>query len=208
MERAPLVRHAGPIVLVAGAYLVVTHLTLLLVLTLDEVPSLTAHPVYRIASVAYAAAIAGLLIALYAAYARQAQETGSFGLVALFAATLGTFTLGADMWFEGFAAPWLIEVVPGMLDLEKTTIWVIGYFSSYVLFAVGWGLFGLASLRARVFPLPISVAITVGGLIGFLGAAPPYGAALGLALVGLGVWLIKAERAAGTTNSPATALAA
>ena len=208
MEASPLVRHAGPIVLIAGAYLVVADVTLLLVLTMDELPALTAHPVYRVASVAYAAAFVGLLMALFAAYARQAREAGRFGFVALFAATLGTFTLGADMWFEGFAVPWLIEVVPRLLDLEKTNIWVIGYFSSFVLFAVGWVLFGLASLGARVFPLTISVAITVGGLIGFLAGAPPYGAALGLALVGLGGWLIKADRAVGTRNSPATTVAA
>jgi hypothetical protein len=207
MEASPLVRHAGPIVLIAGAYLVVAHVTLRLVLTVDELPVLTAHPGYRVASVAYAAAFAGLLMALFAAYARQAREAGRFGLVALFAATLGTFTLGADMWFEGFAAPWLIEVVPRMLDLEKTTLWVIGYFSSYLLFAMGWALFGLASLRARVFPLPISVAITIGGLIGFLAATPPYGAALGLALVGLGGWLIKAERRIGATKRLGTVLA-
>ena len=75
------------------------------------------------------------------------------------------------------------------------------------LFAVGWVLFGLASLRARVFPVLISIAIIVGGLVGFLAAAPPYGVALGLALVGLGAWLMRAEPSVGATNSRATVLA-
>ena len=105
------------------------------------------------------------------------------------------------MWFEGFATPWLVEVLPQVLTAQKTTIWVIGFFSSYVLFALGWLLFGLASLRARVFPVAISVAIAVGGLVGFLAAAPPYGIPLGLALVWLGGWLMR--RSSGPRADPA-----
>jgi hypothetical protein len=162
-------------------------------------------PLFQVVSVAYAAAFAGLLIALFAAYERQAREAGRFGLAALFAAIVGTFTLGADMWFEAFATPWLAEVVPQILTAERKGIWVIGYFSSYVLFALGWGMFGLASLRARVFPVRISVALVVGGLIGFLAASPPWGVPLGLALMWLGGWLIKTTRAAPTV--PASAMA-
>jgi hypothetical protein len=86
--------------LVAGTYLVITHLVLLFVVNRGDVRSMVADPLYQVASVAYAAAFAGLLIALFAAYARQALEAGTFGLAALFAAIVGTFTLGADMWFE------------------------------------------------------------------------------------------------------------
>jgi hypothetical protein len=205
MHGTPLSRHAGPIILIAGVYMVVPHVTLLFVLSRRTLPALAADPLFRAVSVAYAAAFAGLLLALFAAYVRQAREAGRFGFIALFVAILGTFTLGADMWFEGFASPWLLEVSPQVLTAEKTTIWVTGYLSSYVLFALGWALFGLASLRARVFPLPISVALTIGGLIGFLAAAPPWGAALGLALTWLGGWLIKAERTLVTIPEPATA---
>lgn len=201
--RTPLSRHAGPIVLIVGAYVVIAHLALLVVINRGgPVVAMTGEPVFRVVSVAYAAAFAGLLIALFAAYDQQAREAGTFGLVALFAAIVGTFALGADMWFEGFATPWLIEVVPQLSTAEKTTIWVIGYFSSYVLFALGWLLFALASLRARVFPVAISVAIAVGGLIGFLAAAPPWAVPLGLALIWLGGWLIKTQRGGGTLADP------
>ena len=60
-------------------------------------------------------------------------------------------------------------------------------------------LFGLASLRARVFPRLISLAIVVAGIIGFLAAKPPYGVALGLALLSLGIWMVRTRRAAATT---------
>ena len=55
------------------------------------------------------------------------------------------------------------------------------WFVSVVLFSLGWMLFGLASLRARVFPRALSVAVVIGGLIGFQAAMPPWGVALGLA---------------------------
>jgi hypothetical protein len=206
MHGTPLSRHAGPIVLVAGAFFAITHLALLFVVNRGDVRTMVADPLYQVVSVAYAAAFAGLLIALFAAYARQAREAGTFGLAALFAAIVGTFTLGADMWFEAFATPWLAEVVPQILTAERKGIWVIGYFSSYVLFALGWGMFGLPSLRARVFPVRISVALVVGGLIGFLAAAPPWGVPLGLALMWLGGWLIKTARADATTTDSAMAV--
>ncbi len=150
--------------LIAGAYIVITHLALFVVVNRgDPVAVMVSEPVFRIVSVAYAAAFAGLLIALFAAYEQQARE-GTFGLVALFAAILGTFTLGADMWFEGFATPWLVEVLPQVLTAQKTTIWVIGFFSSYVLFALGWLLFGLASLQTSpsrdVFTVEIHAGLT------------------------------------------------
>jgi hypothetical protein len=52
-------------------------------------------------------------------------------------------------------------------------------------------LFGLASLRARVFPRLISVAIMVGGAVGFLALLPPFGIPLGLAMIALGTWMVR-----------------
>src|SRR5918912_76598 len=132
MHATPLSRHAGPIILTAGIYIVVTHVALLFVESRGELPALAADPFFRGVSLAYAAAFAGLLLALFAAYVRQARMAGRFGLIALFGAILGTFALGADMWFEGFASPWLLEVSPQVLTAERSTFWVTGYLSSYI----------------------------------------------------------------------------
>jgi hypothetical protein len=205
MHGTPLSRHAGPIVLVAGAFFVITQLARLSVANRGDLRAQVTNPLFQVASVATVAAFAGLLIALFAAYERQAREAGTFGLAALFAAIVGTLTLGANVWFEAFATPWLVEVAPQIVTAKPQGIWVIGYVSSYILFALGWVMFGLASLRARVFPVRISVALVVGGLIGFLAALPPWGVPLGLALMWLGGWLIKTARAGATT--PASAIA-
>jgi hypothetical protein len=112
--------------------------------------------------------------------------------------------LGANMWFEGVAVPWIADVVPQVLTAEKTTFWKVSYLSSYILFSIGWVLFGFASLRAGVFPRLISVAIVIGGIVGFLAARPPYGVPLGLALLSLGIWISRTRRAADTAAQPIT----
>jgi hypothetical protein len=202
-SESALSRYAGPIVLIVGAYLTVTHLALEFVFVSFSDPAvMVADPLYRVVNLAYAAAFSGLAIAACAAYDRQAREAGTFGLVALCAAIIGTVNLGADMWFEGFAVPWLAGEVPQILTAEKTLFWQVGYLSSYILFSIGWVLFGFASLRAGVFPRFISLAIVAGGLIGFLAARPPYGVALGLALLSLGIWMIRTRSAANTTAQP------
>jgi hypothetical protein len=205
MSESALSRYAGPIVLIVGAYLAVIHLVLEFVfIRFSDLAVMLADPTFRVANLAYAAAFSGLAIAACAAYDKQAREAGRFGLVALCAAIIGTVNLGANMWFEGFAVPWLAGEVPQILTAEKTLFWQVGYYSSYLLFAIGWVLFGLASLRARVFPRLISLAIVVGGAIGFLAARPPYGVALGLALLSLGIWMVRTRSAANTPSQPIT----
>jgi hypothetical protein len=205
MPESALSRYAGPIVLIVGAYLAVIHLALqFVIIRFTDLAEMEADPTFRGVNLAYAAAFSGLAIAACAAYDRQARAAGTFGLVGLCAAIIGTVNLGANMWFEGFAVPWLAGEVPQILTIEKTLFWQFGYYSSYLLFAIGWVLFGLASLRARVFPRLISLAIVAGGIIGFLAARPPYGVPLGLALLSLGIWMVRTQRAANTSARPTT----
>jgi len=59
-------------------------------------------------------------------------------------------TQGGNMWFDGFAGPWLAEVAPQAIDSEKTITLVVGAFTAYLLFALGWMLLGVTLLRARI----------------------------------------------------------
>jgi hypothetical protein len=79
---------------------------------------------------------------------------------------------------------------------RKTPILQIGGLSSYVLFALGWVLYGLATLRAKALPVALSVALVVGGLLGYNSGLPPYGTPIGLAVAALGGWLVHQDRAA------------
>jgi hypothetical protein len=85
-------------------------------------------------------------------------------------------------------------VAPAALDEDPTTLIAIGAISSYLLFAVGWALFGIANYRARIFPAAICVAIVIGGLIGFRALLSPTGIPLALAVGWMGVWMIRTTR--------------
>ncbi len=183
-------RLAGSIVLITGLLLVVAQV--LLVLSYDAADRVaTLHdPMYLAGGIVYFVAFGGLLISLSAAYRRQEQEAGLFGLIGFAAATIGTMFMGGDLWFETFAVPWLGDVAPEAFD-QVGGLLMVGGFTSYVLFAAGWALFGLASLRARVFPMAISMVIIAGGIIGFQALIPPFGLPLAVAVTSLGVWMTR-----------------
>jgi hypothetical protein len=98
------------------------------------------------------------------------------------------------MWFDGFAVPWLAEVLPQVFTAPKTLSLQIGGLLSYVLFPLGWVLYGLAALRARAIPVGLSLALVVGGVLGYHSGLPPYGTPIGLAVAALGCWLIHRDR--------------
>jgi uncharacterized membrane protein len=68
---------------------------------------------------------------------------------------------------------------------------VIGGFSSYVLFALGWVVFGVAGWRSHMFPLWTGALFVVAGLLGFNAGLPPYGMPIGLVMATLGWWIIR-----------------
>jgi hypothetical protein len=184
-----LARLAGPASLVAGSMIAVSQLALLLLPRPADAETLTSTT-YIVCMIVYVVAFWVLMIALIGAYLRQASRAGTFGLVAFCAAVIGTMDMAANMWFDGFVGPWLADVMPAVLDAPRNGTLVIGGFSSYVLMALGWVLFGLASFRAEVFPRLVSAGLIVAGLLSFR-ALPPFTIALGLAVAALGVWLVR-----------------
>jgi len=197
--RLPLSSHAGALTVATGAYLALTHLALLFVLDRSDLEGTVGNPVYKVISVAYAAAFPVLIITAFALYELHARRAGTWGIVGICGAVVGTFAMGADMWFEGFAVPWIVDVAPEILDADKSGGWTVGYLSAFVLFAAGWVLFGFAGLRGGVLPRAPSIGIMGAGLIGFMAASPPYAVPLGLALVWMGLRLTRqpARRSAG-----------
>jgi hypothetical protein len=203
MSESPLSRYAGPIAVIAGGLFAVVHVGQFLVMDRSDLVAMMTDPVFLVFNAAYAITFPLLLIALVALYWRQASEAGLFGAVAFCTAATGIVALAGDMWFEGFAVPSLAQVTPEVLgppasDSLLRAAWLV----SVILFSLGWILFGLASLRARVFPRALSVAVAVAGLIGFQAAMPPWGVALGLAVAAVGVWLIRHDRMARQVLTP------
>jgi hypothetical protein len=205
MFESPLSRHAGPIAIIAGGLLAVTHVGQFLFFDPTNLVATEADRGFQFFSAAYAIAFPMLLIALVALYFRQAVQAGRFGAVAFCIALIGTVGLAGDEYYEGFAAPWLVGVAPVLVEVEHGTVLVAAWFVSVVLFALGWALFGLASYRTRAFPRVLCVTLMIGGLLGYFAAQPPWGLALGLAVAAVGVWLVRNDRVAREVQATADA---
>jgi hypothetical protein len=85
-------------------------------------------------------------------------------------------------------AGWLSIMAGALFLIAQTVMWT---FDQEGNLEAGWTLFGIASVRARVFPLPIAIAIIIGGIVGYKALLAPGGIPLGTALVLLGIWIVK-----------------
>jgi hypothetical protein len=194
-SRSSVARLAGPLALAAGVLIIVAQLVMLPFDPKDHVAT-SQSPAFQIGGVVYMAGFVTLMLALVGAYAWQARRAGGFGLFAFGTAVVGTMMLAGDLWFETFAVPSIADgpTATRVLEADPSVLLGLGAISSYVLFAAGWALFGIASYRARVFPRTIAVALVVGGVIGFQALLSPFAIPLAVAVTALGIWMIHTTR--------------
>jgi hypothetical protein len=196
MSETPLSRIAAPIAIVAGVLVVATRLVIFLTVPAEIGPlkDYVLTDTHGINSVASILAFALLVLALVAIYDMEARPAGTLGVIGLSAAIVGTVFMAGDWWYEAFAVPRIAEVAPQVIDTFVGGRLLIGGLSSFVLFGIGWLLFGAASLRAHVFPGAMSAGILVGGLLSGIPIGVAYlsgGIVLGLAIASLGVWMMR-----------------
>lgn len=194
MSSQPISRIAGPVALGTGVLLLIQQLVMSSFIDQTRIEATMASPLYVPSAIVYFIAFCALLVSLVAVYSWESDVAGRFGLFGFLAALVGTMFLTGDLWFEAFAVPWLGDVAPAALHAAGGTL-MIGAFAGYILFAAGWVLFGLASLRAGVFPRVISAALMIGGLIGFQAALPPFAIPLAVAVAWLGAWMVRSSAA-------------
>ena len=187
----PLAHHAGIIAIAAGALFAGAQLLAFATMDRSDLAGRLAGAPYRASAVTLLVAFAALAIAAVALYERQAAQAGKLGAAGVCAALVGTFFLGGDYWFESFAVPWYAVVLPEILRIPGAGWLAVGGTTSYVLFSTGWVLFAISSIRANVIPRLPCVALVLGGVVGFYAALPPYGAVLGLALVWVGLGVVR-----------------
>jgi hypothetical protein len=135
------------------------------------------------------------LLALMGFYGREIEEAGRLGLAAFIIASLGMVMNIGFLWGGAFIVPALTSAAPEFLNQVETappTSVAIGFISTFVLFALGWLLFAVASLRARVLPaIPLWILI-LGAILGFISRIVGLGIPnllFGLSLAWLGWWL-------------------
>jgi len=134
-----------------------------------------------------------LLLALTGLHARQASAAGRLGLVGYVAASLGTLLVAGDWWYEGFIGPVLLEQAPELLATAVSGSILIGAALTFGIFAAGWVTFGLASVRAGVFPRPATLLLTISGVAGILALISPFQVPLALTVGWMGLWLVRSD---------------
>lgn len=135
-----------------------------------------------------------IILGLIGLYARQVEQSGSLGLIAFLVAFTGSVMVSGIDWGSAFMAPWLAETAPsGLLDAEPTGLFGAGILLTYLLFVLGWLLFGLVSLQAQVLPRGSAVLLMVGAILFLVMAFVEFGFeavvfGAGVAWMGYALW--------------------
>jgi len=145
-----------------------------------------------------------LLLGIVGLYARQIQESGLLGLigfVVIFASTASIFSI---TYFQSFIEPAEAANVPefaeALISGQIPTPVLVILPLTFLLFPLGWILFGVGSFRANVLPRWAFIATAVGAILITLSEEmspvllPIGGVALGAGLVWMGSGLWSARR--------------
>jgi hypothetical protein len=114
---------------------------------------------------AYIVAAVLIGLGLVGLYAHQAEEAGTLGLIAFVMTFTGGMMAAGSSWSEAFFGAWLAGAAPELLEADPSGALAAGVILSYVLFALGWLLFGLASLRAGVLPRVAAALLMIGAIM-------------------------------------------
>jgi hypothetical protein len=186
MSYPGLIRWSGLVAMVAGVLLLTAELLELLPV-FDDVPfsELALTGIFTFQLTLYLVGLILLAVGLVGLYAHQAETAGPLGLVSFLIAFAGTVVFTGFFWANIFVAPALAVGAPDFLDSGGR---FPGLHLSLIIYAVGWVLFGLASLKARVYPLAPVVAVIIGAAVDLFGA-PLSGVVIYPAIVWLGLSL-------------------
>jgi hypothetical protein len=189
MARKTVVR-VGAVACVGAALLAVTALVgFIAVVGSDPIADAARGAAFYIpASAAFGSAIL-LGIGLVGLYLHQEERFGALGAVGFVLALLGSIAAAGGQWTYVFVVPHFAPVVPEMIN-ESTGSVLAGFVLSYAILALGWVLFGLATLRASVFPRWASLLVIAGAAIALL-PLPSRTLLLAIAVAILGVRLLQ-----------------
>jgi hypothetical protein len=162
--------------IVGGAALVISFLLEWLVVPYEKLGEVEAYSTvsYQVSSGLRLLSTVLFLWALLALYNRQSIAAGTFGLWGFVVAFFGAALLAGNVWAEVFVWPTLARVAPNLVtelaaggqSAEASSLYS-GIGLSAPLFGIGIILFGLATLRAGVYPrwaaglLIVSIPVTI-----------------------------------------------
>ena len=167
MSYSGLIKVGGVSAIASALLAVLSFILYLIVVGGGRISEAATSAVFFLPSGAQLLAMALLLVGLVALYVRQAEMFGALGQIGFLLALLGTTLAAGALWSQVFVVPRLAEVAPNVADRGTGSV-LAGYLLSFLLFGVGWLLFGVATLRTRIFPRGAVILLIVGGVISIL----------------------------------------
>lgn len=159
---ASLVRWGGLAALISGVVSVIGDLLRLFVDVESAEAATTVS--YMLVFSTYLIGAILLLLGLIGLYISQSEEAGNLGLVGFPIAFVGTMLFAGTLWFELFITPSLATEAPRLAEAE---LGLAGFIIAFLLVFLGWLLFGVASLRAHIYPRWAAVLLIVGVVLTF-----------------------------------------
>ncbi len=179
--------------MLSGSLLLVSDVLEFFVLDLGYFHATPASGIYVFVAGLFVLATLLASLGLVGLYASQAEASGTIGLLGFLLAYTGTVLISGAFWAQAIFVPLVAEAAPESLYYGGTARWLdFGFVGSFSLFALGWLLFGVATLRAQVYPRWAAVLLIVGVVLVVL-RLPVTSAVFDIALAWLGFWLF-AER--------------
>jgi hypothetical protein len=164
MASSGFIRLGGVAAIASAALALLSFVLYLLIVGGDRISEAATSAAFFLPSGAQLVAMALLLIGLVAMFVRQAEALGALGLTGFVFALLGTTLAAGAAWSQVFVVPRLSEVAPSVADQGAGSV-LAGFVLSFLLFGVGWILFGVATLRTQLFPRWAVILLIVGAII-------------------------------------------
>lgn len=193
MYSSNLIRWSGLAAILGGALLIVSDFLGFTVLSGDLIETAATGAYLADGSMRVLAGVL-LLLGLVGLYARQSEASDGLGLVAFLIVFAGTALILGTWWTNAFVAPSLATEAPAFLEAGPTGVLGVGFTLSFALGAVGWLLFGLVSLRTRIYPRAAVIVLIVGAVLTFV-PLPGAGVVFYVAIAWLGFALFSRQEA-------------
>jgi hypothetical protein len=161
------VRWGGVAAMSSAVLALLSFVLYLVVVGGDRISEAATSAAFFLPSGAQLLAMALLLIGLVALFVRQAEAFGALGLAGFVFALLGTTLAAGAAWSQVFVVPRLAEVAPAVADQGAGSV-LAGFLLSFLVFGVGWLVFGVATLRTRMFPRWAVIVLMVGAVISII----------------------------------------
>jgi len=165
MSSVNLIRGSGLAAIIGGVLLAVSDILNAILFPGEPSADVMTSATWFLVQVLGLAGIVFISLGLVGLYAHQAKHTAVFGLIAFVMTFSGTLMAFGLLWSEPFLGPGLAASAPEVLRSEPTGVTLTGAILTFVIFTLGWFLFGLASFQANVLQRGAAILLMVGAVL-------------------------------------------